>query len=425
MCAAQPGPAADILRCQRERARPVPASILTLAGRIPRRRLRAPQSGIVPAPSSGHRQAAQAPCGRSGRARPALGRWRRSRGPDPRCRRTLRWQARRPRRASAVPGGSVAGRFAHGPDGARCGPARAPPTRVGGAPLGRLGVPALDVLGRLARALVLAGGRSVLGGPDQLFGGQRVLLVASALARLGFGAFAVALGAELVRAPTCLVHRRPVFVHARPRAHDVLRLGRGVLGLGARLLGRALLPRPRALGGGFGQLLMVGRVVLVGRGEHPGALLIGAGAFLCRSRPLACRVVAGLGIGLLVIRRGLLVEGARVELGDLAQALLDLTSVGPQAVTVRRLSLKLVDRGAVLRCARSCLFGFAACTQRPSPAGWSDLPGLLGSPAVDRSAVLGVLGASVAWRCPRAAPLRAARRGRSRRYRRPPSPPRR
>ncbi len=79
---------------------------------------------------------------------------------------------------------------------------------------------------------------------------------------------------------------------------------------------------------------MVRGVVVVIGAERLGALLIAAGALFGRSRPLASRAIASSGVWLLVTRCGVLVERARVQLGDLAQALLDFGAVGYSAVSL-------------------------------------------------------------------------------------------
>lgn len=256
--------------------------------------------------------------------------------------------------------------------------------------------PALDVLDGLAGALGLASRSAVLSRLDQLLGGQRQLLVLGGVPLQRLGAGRIALRAAFARPTTGLVHRGPAFVHPHAGARhlpssrfDVL-----CLGLGSGLLGRrALLARPRALPGRLSQLLMVRRLLLVGRAECLSALLVAHRALFGRPRTLTGRLVACLDIGLLIMRGGALVERMRAQLGDLRQAVLDLSPPCRLVVSLGRPGTKLVDRRPMLGGARPRLLGVTPRTQRLVPPGRS-LLGRFGLFAGDRSPALGFLAVS-------------------------------
>ena len=259
--------------------------------------------------------------------------------------------------------------------------------------LGRLGALSLDVLGGLAGVLALVGYSAVLGRLGQLLGGQSELLVLAAFALARLGSCLIVFCAPLVRPPSGLVHRCPFLVHPHPRMrHLPQRVSAPVVGLGPGLLGRCLLfPRSGALGRRLRQLLVAGRLPLVGRAERFGALLVALGALLGRAGSVARRFVARLHVGTLVARGGALVEGVGVQLGDLGQALLNLCPASRTVLLVRRPGMELVDRRTVLGRARPRLLGVAARSQRLLAPGTGLFFGLISLLAGGWAAVLGLL----------------------------------
>jgi hypothetical protein len=180
--------------------------------------------------------------------------------------------------------------------------------------LGGLGALSLDVLGGFAGVFALAGCGAVLGRLGQLLGGQRELLALDAFALARLGSWLIVFCAALVRPPAGLVHRGPFLVHPHPGVRHFPHLvSAPVVGFGPRLLRRCVLfPRSGALGRRVRQRLVAGRLLLVGRTERFGTLLIALGALLGRAGSLARRVVARLDVGTLVACGRALVEGVGV-----------------------------------------------------------------------------------------------------------------